>query len=137
LITYAIIAEDAEQSTPTGTGGAGGAGGGGGTQLLVMMGVIFAVFYLLIIRPQQKKEKTRQRTREEMLKAIKKSDHVQTIGGIHGIVASVTEDEVVLKVDEQSNTRIRFSRDAISRVITAEEAAGDEKRLSDKPGENR
>jgi preprotein translocase subunit YajC len=136
LITYAIIAEDAEP-TPTGTGGTGGTPGGSGTQLLIMMGVIFAVFYLLIIRPQQKKEKNRQRTREDMLKALKKSDHVQTIGGIHGVVTSVTEDEVVLKVDEQSNTRIRFARDAISRVITAEEAAGDEKRLSDKPDENR
>jgi preprotein translocase subunit YajC len=134
LITYAIIAEDGGQTPPP---DGQKPAGGDMTSMLLMMGAIFAIFYLLIIRPQQKKEKNRQRTREDMLKNLKKSDHVVTIGGMHGIVASVTEDEVVLKVDEQSNTRVRFSRDAISRVLTDEEVTGDEKRLSDKPGENR
>ena len=53
-----------------------------------------------------------------MLKNLTKSDHVLTIGGIHGIVASVTDTEVVLKVDEKSDARIRVIREAISKVVT-------------------
>jgi preprotein translocase subunit YajC len=71
-----------------------------------------------------------------MLKNLNKSDHVMTIGGMHGVVASVTETEVVLKVDEKNDVRIRFGREAISKVITEEEVAGDRK-LSERPEENK
>jgi len=54
---------------------------------------------------------------EDLLKNLKRGDRIQTIGGVLGIVADVRDDEVVIKVDESSNTRIRFSRDAIRRVI--------------------
>ena len=52
-----------------------------------------------------------------MLKALKKNDHVVSIGGIRGIVLNVTDEEVVVKVDEKGDVRIRFSREAISKVI--------------------
>lgn len=99
--------------------------------MFIMMGLIFVVFYFLLIRPQRKKEKDRQAQRLEMLKALKKSDHIMTIGGIHGIVASVGEDEVTIKVDEKADVRIRMSRDAISKVIGDEAESGGEKRLGD------
>ncbi|MBE3095642.1 MAG: preprotein translocase subunit YajC [Planctomycetes bacterium] len=100
------------------------------------MGALFVVFYLLLIRPQQKKEKEKQKQRQEMLKHLTKNDHVATIGGMHGIVASVTDTEVVLKVDEKNDVRIRFAREAISRVVTDEGEEGDRK-LSEKPEENK
>ncbi len=112
--TYALIAaEPAAPSTPSN----GEQPAGGTFQLVVMMALIFGVFYLLVWRPQRKKEKDRQREREEMLKNLKKSDHVVTIGGIHGIVATVTEEEVVLKVDEKGDVRIRMAREAINKVV--------------------
>jgi preprotein translocase subunit YajC len=137
VTTYAIMAqaEDAKQS-PTGTGPDGTGGGGMGSMFFVMI-LIFGVFYLHLIRPQQKKEKERQKKRLDMINALKKNDHVMTIGGIHGVVAQVGDDEVTIKVDERNDVRIRVSRDAISRVVGDDEVTGDEKKLSDTPGENR
>ena len=118
-----MLAEDAPKAPPP-----GGMGGNWGF-LLVMVGA-FAVLYFLIIYPQRKKEKARQHERETMLSALKKNDHVMTIGGIHGIVASVTDQEVALKIDERNDVRIRVSREAISKVVTAE----DEKKASEEKG---
>jgi preprotein translocase subunit YajC len=100
----------------------------GGWQMILMMGVLFAVFYFLIIRPQRKREKERQAKREEMLSALSKNDHVVTIGGIHGVISSVSADEVTIKVDERSDVRMRFSRDAISRVEGMDDEAEEEEK---------
>jgi len=90
---------------------------------LIMMGV---VFYFLLIRPQSKEKKRR----IEMIAAIKKNDRVVTIGGIVGTVISVKDDELTLKVDESSNTKITFSRSAIQRVTSGEvsDSTGDVKK---------
>ena len=131
MTTYTLIAEEA---APPATPGDGQPQGGSPYGLLVMMVVIFGVFYLLLIRPQRKKEKQRQQDRETMLKNLRKSDHVMTIGGIHGVVASVTEDEVVIKVDEKNDTRLRMGRDAISRVVTEDgQSAGEGEKLGELP----
>jgi preprotein translocase subunit YajC len=71
---------------------------------------IVAIFYFLIIRPQNKKQKDTQR----MLSSLKKGDRIVTIGGIHGVIQSVRETSVILKVDE--NCKLEFSRSAISTV---------------------
>ncbi len=76
---------------------------------LALMGI---VFYFLLIRPQSAEKKRR----AAMLSGIKKNDRVVTIGGIMGTVLSVKDDEVTLKVDESSNTKITFARSAIQRV---------------------
>ena len=81
---------------------------------IIPFGVIMAIFYLLMIRPQKKEEKQRQ----EMLKNLKKNDKVVTIGGICGVVANVREEDVTLKIDESGDVRVRFTRSAISRVVT-------------------
>jgi preprotein translocase subunit YajC len=57
-----------------------------------------------------------------MLSQLKRGDRVQTIGGILGTVVEARESEVVLKVDESANTKIRFSRSAIHRVLDEETA---------------
>lgn len=74
--------------------------------------LILVMAWLLIFRPKKQQEK--QRT--QMLSALKKGDRIQTIGGILGNVVDVRDDEVVVKVDETSNTKITFSRSAIHRV---------------------
>lgn len=79
-----------------------------------LIGSVF-LLYFIMIRPQAKDRATR----DQMLKELKKNDKVMTIGGLYGIVASVSpdKDEVVLKVDEESNTKLKFSRASIHRVL--------------------
>jgi preprotein translocase subunit YajC len=63
-------------------------------------------------------KKNQDRSRQDMLKQLKRGDRIQTIGGIIGTVVEAREDEVLVKVDESSNTKLRFVRSAIHRVIT-------------------
>lgn len=118
LDTWALIAEAATQ--PDGQDAPLGGFLSGPLPLFVLMG---AIFYFVMIRPQGKEKKRRQ----QMLNLLKKNDKVLTIGGIVGTVTTVRDDEVTLKVDESSNTKITFSRSAIQRVMsaTAEPAADD------------
>jgi len=91
-----------------------GAQGGPANSLMTFLPfiAIIAIFYFLIIRPQNKKQKETQK----MLAALKKGDKVVTIGGIHGTIQSVKEQSVIVKVDE--NTKIEFSRSAVSSIET-------------------
>jgi preprotein translocase subunit YajC len=73
--------------------------------------LMFAVFYFLLIRPQQK----RQKERNNMLNALQKGDNVITIGGIHGTIVEITDDKATLKVSE--NVRLQFERTAINAVV--------------------
>ena len=77
--------------------------------------LIGVMFYFLLIRPERKKRQEL----TNMLGNLKKNDRVVTIGGIHGVVVNVANDseEVTVRVDEGSNTKLRISRSAISRVI--------------------
>jgi preprotein translocase subunit YajC len=76
------------------------------------------VFYFILIRPQKNKDKAR----NNMLANLKRGDRVQTIGGILGTVVEARPDEVVLKVDEGNNTKLKFARSAIHRVLEEEKA---------------
>lgn len=88
---------------------------------IVTFGLVFVIFYFLIIRPQNKKQKEMQK----MIAGVKKGDKIITIGGIHGVVAAVKETTVLVKVDD--GTRIEFSKSAISSVspVKAEEKASE------------
>lgn len=77
--------------------------------------LIIVIFYFFLIRPQNKKQKET----EKMLKALKKGDKVITIGGIHGVISSVKDNTVVVKVDD--NCKIEFNRSAISTVELSDE----------------
>ncbi len=79
--------------------------------LPILIGIM--VLYFLMFRSRKGKDKQRQ----SLLEKLKKGDRVQTIGGIIGTVIEARETEVLLKVDETSNTKIRFSRNAIHRVL--------------------
>jgi preprotein translocase subunit YajC len=98
---------------PAGSEGAAGAAGGGMIGTLIPFALIIFIFYFLIIRPQNKKQKETQK----MLSALKKGDKIITIGGIHGSITKVKDNTVVVKVDD--GTEIEFSRSAVSNVETA------------------
>ncbi|MCD9025678.1 preprotein translocase subunit YajC [Cohnella silvisoli] len=72
--------------------------------------LMFAIFYFLLIRPQQKK----QRQRTSMLSALSKGDKVVTVGGLHGTIAEISDDTVVLKVNDV--TKLTFDRSSINNV---------------------
>jgi preprotein translocase subunit YajC len=91
--------------------GAGAGGVGSLVSTFVPFILIIVIFYFLIIRPQNKKQKDTQK----MLSALKKGDRIVTIGGIHGVISTVRESSVVVKVDD--NTKVEFSRSAISSVV--------------------
>jgi preprotein translocase subunit YajC len=90
-----------------------------GGQSLIMTGVTFGlvilIFYFLIIRPQNKKQKDT----EKMLAGVKKGDKVYTVGGLHGVIQSVNDEKatVTLKVDEGSTTTLEFNRSSIAGLV--------------------
>jgi len=78
--------------------------------------LIFAVFYFLMIVPNQKKQKRW----AEMLGKIKSGDQVVTNGGIRGTVLSVRDDVMVLRI-APDNVKLEFSKSAIASVTTADD----------------
>jgi preprotein translocase subunit YajC len=71
--------------------------------MLVPMAAIFLIFYFLLIRPQQR----RQKDQEKMLKAIEKGDQVVTAGGLHGKVVGVTDDTLTIEIAALKGERVR------------------------------
>jgi preprotein translocase subunit YajC len=80
---------------------------------------IFVLAYFLMLRPAMRQE----RQRKALLAAVKKNDKVITSGGIIGVVAQVKDDEIILKVDESSNVRLRVTKNSIVQVVSHEEGA--------------
>jgi preprotein translocase subunit YajC len=85
--------------------------------MLVPMAAIFLIFYFLLIRPQQKK----QREQENMLKGIEKGDQVVTAGGLHGKVTGVTDDVLTVEIAALKGERVRV-KVARGRIESAEKA---------------
>lgn len=74
--------------------------------------LFFVIFYFLILRPQQK----RQRAIQQMQANLKKGDKIITIGGLHGIIDSVDEDKVVIRAGD--GTRLTYDRSAVREVVS-------------------
>ena len=74
---------------------------------LVFIGIIFVIFYFLIIKPQQ----TQRKKHQEFLSNLKKGDKVITSSGIWGVISDITDDTITLKVD--TNTKIKFTKETI------------------------
>ncbi len=93
-------------------GGGGGTGGqGGGLGAFVPLILMFAIFYFLLIRPQQKKSKQH----KQLLASIKKGDRVVSSGGLHGVVTGITDDVVTMEIAPK--VRVKISRNSIAGVI--------------------
>ena len=90
---------------------------------------IIAIFYFLILRPNNKKQKETQK----MLSALKKGDRIVTIGGIHGVIQSVKENTVIVKVDE--NVKLELNRGAISTVSSQAKDDKEDKKIEEKDSE--
>ena len=98
-----------------------GFGGGNLTQFAPLV-LIFVVFYFLLIRPQQQ----RQKQTRAMLSALRRGDRVVTAGGIIGTVAKVISDTEVA-IDIADNTRVRVVRSTITQVLAKTEPAAKSK----------
>ena len=96
----------------SGAGGAGGQGGGFGA--FVPLILMFAIFYFLLIRPQQKKAKMHR----EMVNTLKKGDRVVSSGGLHGLVTGITDTVITMEVAPK--VRVKVSRGSIAGVAQKE-----------------
>jgi preprotein translocase subunit YajC len=100
-------------------GGQGGGQGNAFTMLMPML-AIFAIFYFMMIRPQQRKEKERQ----QMISNVKSGDRVLFSGGILGTVSNVKDKTLVVKIAD--NVKVEILRAAVSTVLDKGEKAGTE-----------
>ena len=92
----------------------GGAAAGGGQSAftsMIPLVIMFAIFYFLLIRPQQKKAKEH----KALLEALKKGDQVITAGGMHGKVTAV--DETVVTIEVANNVNIKFNKGHVAAII--------------------
>ena len=105
ILLLLLLAEPAYALGSTGLGE-----GGGGIATLVPFILMFAVLYMLILRPQIKKQKDQKRMVEE----LKKGDRIVTNGGIHGVITNLKDEVLVVKIAD--NVKVEISRGAVSRV---------------------
>lgn len=112
--------EGGGSGTLSNDGGADGLGSGqgspGANPFGLMLPILLGLFLVMIVMQifagrKQKKE------REAMLGGLKKQDVVQTSGGMIGTVVELKDDEVVLKIDSETNTRARFAKGSVQQVV--------------------
>jgi preprotein translocase subunit YajC len=95
-----------------GTGGAGGGGGQGSSfTAFIPLILMFAIFYFLLIRPQQKKSKAH----KETLTNLKKGDQIVSSGGLHGVITGLTDDIVTMEIAPK--VRVKISRGSVAGVL--------------------
>ena len=114
---------DIAYASTTGTTGAG-TGMGSTIMMIVLM---IAIFYFLMIRP----ENTRKKQAEEMRNSLKKGDWLTTIGGVYGRVVGITDRTVVIETSED-RVRVEFLKSAIGQVGTLDEQAAAQQRPAKK-----
>ena len=111
--------------------GAGGAGGADMLTSFLPLIMIFVVFYFLLIRPQQKKQKEH----KAMLAAVRRGDKIVTAGGLIGTVAKVIGDDE-LSVEIAEGVKVKVARGMVSTVLSkTEPAKGDDKDEDEKEAE--
>lgn len=98
------------QTTPAGPQGSG-------WPLMILFGLMFVIMYFLILRPQRKKE----HERKAMLSRVRKNDRVITTGGIHGVVVAIKENDLLVRVDDAKDVKLRIDKSAISTLIESKE----------------
>jgi len=97
-----------------GQGGVAGQGGGGFSAFIPLI-LMFAIFYFLLIRPQQKKTKQHR----EMIGSLKKGDRIITSGGLHGRVTGATDTTLTVEIAEK--VRVKVNR---ANVMAMTQSAG-------------
>jgi preprotein translocase subunit YajC len=91
-----------------------GSGGQPGFPNMLWPLLLVMVLFILMTSMSGRKER---RKRAELLGGVSRNDRVQTVGGVIGTVVELTDTEMVLRVDEASNTRVRFARSALQQIL--------------------
>jgi preprotein translocase subunit YajC len=87
-------------------------------QFQILLIIVMVIFVFMMFRGPRKK----QAEHRKMVQSLKKNDRVRTIGGIYGTVVDVRDDEIVLKIDESNNTKMRISPNAIGTKLSDEKS---------------
>jgi preprotein translocase subunit YajC len=95
-------------------GGGGTGGQGSGFSAMIPLILMFAIFYFLLIRPQQKKAKAH----KQLLSALKKGDKIISSGGLHGVITGIAEDVVTIEIAPK--VRVKVSRGYVQHVVQRE-----------------
>mgnify|MGYP005709019767 FL=1 len=114
----------AQETLPAASGPAGGDVAApqpmGGMSWLILFGFLGLMLFMTSTAGRKQRKQ-----HEALMASLKKRDRVVTTGGVMGVVVDVFDDRVVLKVDESTNTRMTFVREAISRRIESEQSEDD------------
>ena len=105
--------DGAPLSDPNATGTRASPDPFGGSFLFIIGGMFLVMIFFSINSGRKEKKK-----KAELLASLAKGSKVQTIGGILGTVVEVRDDELIVKVDENSNTRLRFAKSAVTTVLS-------------------
>lgn len=100
-------------NAPGDSGGNGGGPGGLGSLFPILI-IVFVVMWIFMISGQRREKKKKQ----QMINSITKGTKIQTVGGVMGTVVEVRDEELIVKVDENTNTRMRFARSAVNTVLS-------------------
>jgi preprotein translocase subunit YajC len=96
---------------------------GGGLIGLLPFILIFVIFYFLLIRPQQRRQRQAKEERDALLKALKPGDKVVTTGGIYGTIVAVREKDDTVQLRIAQSVSVEAERSAIARLQSAEKEA--------------
>jgi len=105
MIAFSILAQAAPAGTESGAGGLGG--------MLIPMACMAVIFYFMLIRPQQKKQKEHQ----ALISAAKTGDKIVTSSGIHGLISNVKDTTVIVKIAD--NVKVEIEKSAIATISKA------------------
>ena len=94
-----------------GQGGGAAGGAAGGFASFIPLILMFVIFYFLLIRPQQKKNKEHR----DMINNLKKGDRIITSGGIHGIITAVNDSALTVEISDK--VRIKLARHSVSGLL--------------------
>jgi len=90
----------------------GGEGKGGMGGMIIPLVLMFAIFYFLLIRPQQKRQKEHQK----LVSELQKGDKVVTSGGIHGVISNVKDNTIMVKIAD--NVKVEVNRGSVSQIVS-------------------
>jgi preprotein translocase subunit YajC len=99
-----------------GTPAAGGQAGGGGYTSIIFLVLLFAIFYFLMIRPQQKRAKQH----KTFMENLKRGDTVVTSGGLYGKITGITDDAITLEIAEK--VRVKVTKSSVVEYVKGEQA---------------
>jgi len=92
--------------------------GGSMFSTLIMFALIIFIFYFMILRPQQKKQKER----EKMLNDVQKGDKIITVGGVHGTVVGLEDKTLLVQISD--NVKVKLEKSAVSSVVRSTAEVG-------------